>query len=90
MIARPYTTREVADLIGRSAEHVARAHRRLHETHNMPLPLAGRPYRWDRRTFDLWRADPRRPMAANDAQPGALDDDAARAALAQAYGRRSA
>lgn len=90
MIARPYTTREVAALIGRSSDHVARAHRALHAEHGMPLPLAGRPFRWDRATFDLWRAGRHAPRPANDELPMTMDDAGAREALRQAYGRKSA
>lgn len=89
-MAKPYTSREVADMIGRSVDRLLRTHAALHRLHGMPAPLAGAPYRWDRATFDLWRAGRLPRAAANDVAPAAHDDEAQRAALHQAYGRRSA
>lgn len=90
MTARAYTTREVADMVGRTPDALLRAVRRLHEQHGMPLPLAGRPYTWDRVAFDAWRT--RRALLtaqpANDQVATEADVEAWRAALAAEYGKR--
>jgi hypothetical protein len=89
-VSAPYTSREVARLVGRSVDRLLRSIDALNARHGMPRPLAGRPYRWDRATFDLWRTGRALRAAANDPLPMPRDDDAARAALHQVYGRRTA
>jgi hypothetical protein len=86
MASRPYTTAEVAALVGRSPDRLLSNVQRLHRDHGMPLPLAGRPYRWDRATFDAWRAGRKPPPApANDAHAIAPDTEDWRQALAEEY-----
>ena len=82
----PYTTRDVAEFLGRSPDCVLRSLEHLHLLRGMPLPLTGRPYRWDRAAFDLWRAGCLLPVPANDAHPTPAEAEDWQRELAAEYG----
>jgi predicted DNA-binding transcriptional regulator AlpA len=92
-MARPYTARDVAGMLGITVDTFYRSREQRHDLDKLPRPLSERGrLKWDRSTIDAWltRNHPWRPQApANDiaSLPDPASDEECRQRLAAAYGR---